>query len=190
MVWVRPRRGPKLASGRRAFHHRANGDSGLVDILGSAYAAAGGGLTWIRAAAVVQQKPPTLTLTCRGPPVVTGLRLCQPVDVAGPSDSGGHQPGRRPPGPVAAGRRLTATMAASRVTDTVSVSLLDWDDVISLNALELTSSSRGWPKVVVLGPAAGSAGRRRLRACAHPWIAITARSSPSRAGSLLDPRTR
>ena len=78
-VWVRPRQGPKLADLiAEPNTTRAQGDSDVVDVLGSAYAAADGdpATAWTAPQRVVQHKtPPTLTLTLPRPTEVTGLRL-------------------------------------------------------------------------------------------------------------------
>ena len=114
-VWVRPRQGPKLADLiAEPNTTRAHGDSDVVDILGSAYAATDGdpATAWTAPQRVVQHKtPPTLTLTLPRPTEVAGLRAGpQPVDVARPPDDGGRQPGRRPTGP---GIEAEATEAAN-----------------------------------------------------------------------------
>ena len=78
-VWVRARPGPKLADlVAEPNTTRARGDSDLVDVLGSAYAATDGdpATAWTAPQRVVQHKtPPTLTLTLPRPTEVTGLRL-------------------------------------------------------------------------------------------------------------------
>ncbi|SRX92580.1 hypothetical protein [Gordonia sp. KTR9] [Mycobacterium shimoidei] len=141
-VWVRARQGPKLADlVAEPDTTRARGDSDLIDVLGSAYAATDGdpGTAWTAPQRVVQHKtPPTLTLTLPRPAEVAGLRLvpsgsavpAHPTLVAidlgdGPqvrelsSNDGSAQTVRLHP----------------RVTDTLTVSLLDWDDVIDRTAL-------------------------------------------------------
>ncbi len=140
MVWVRPRQGPKLADLIAApSTTRASGDSDLVDILGSAYAAADGdpATAWTAPQRVVQHKtPPTLTLTLPRPTVVTGLRLAAsrsmlPAHPTVVAINLGDGPQVRQ---LQVGE-LTTLWLHPRVTDTVSVSLLDWDDVIDRNAL-------------------------------------------------------
>ncbi|MGZ4515308.1 MAG: alpha-(1-_3)-arabinofuranosyltransferase domain-containing protein, partial [Mycobacterium sp.] len=65
LVWVRPRQGPKLADLiAEPNTTRARGDSDLLDVLGSAYAATDGdpATAWTAPQRVVQHKtPPTLT---------------------------------------------------------------------------------------------------------------------------------
>ena len=78
-LWVRPRQGPKLADLiAEPNTTRAHGDSDLMDILGSAYAATDGdpATAWTAPQRVVQHKtPPTLTLALPRPTEVAGLRL-------------------------------------------------------------------------------------------------------------------
>ena len=78
-VWVRPRQGPKLADLiAEPDTTRAYGDSDLVEVLGSAYAATDGdpATAWTAPQRVVQYKtPPTLTLRLPRATEVTGLRL-------------------------------------------------------------------------------------------------------------------
>ena len=109
-------------------------------MLGSAYAATDGdpATAWTAPQRVVQHKtPPTLTLTLPRPTEVTGLRLtpsrstlpAHPTMVA--INLGDGPQVRR-----AATRRRAQTLPLQpRVTDTVTVSLLDWEDVIDRNAL-------------------------------------------------------
>ncbi|WP_156675523.1 alpha-(1-_3)-arabinofuranosyltransferase family protein, partial [Mycobacterium sp. E188] len=79
LVWVRPRQGPKLADLiAEPGTTRARGDSDMVDVLGSTFAATDGdpSTAWTAPQRVVQHKtPPTLTLTLPRPTEVTGLRL-------------------------------------------------------------------------------------------------------------------
>ncbi len=157
MVWVRPRQGPKLADLIAApSTTRASGDSDLVDILGSAYAAADGdpATAWTAPQRVVQHKtPPTLTLTLPRPTVVTGLRLAAsrsmlPAHPTVVAINLGDGPQVRQ---LQVGE-LTTLWLHPRVTDTVSVSLLDWDDVIDRNALGFDQlKPPGLAEVVVLG---------------------------------------
>jgi len=205
-VWVRPRQGPKLADlVAEPNTTRARGDSDLVDILGSAYAATDGdpATAWTAPQRVVQHKaPPTLTLTLRGPTEVAGLRLvpsraappARPTMVAvnlgdGPQvrELKGDQPQTLPLRP--------------RVTDTVTVSLLDWQDVIDRNALGFDQlKPPGLAEVAVLGTdgapiAPADAARNRSRAVtvgcdAGPVIAVAGRFVHTRihttVGALLD----
>lgn len=206
MVWVRPRQGPKLADLIAApSTTRASGDSDLVDILGSAYAAADGdpATAWTAPQRVVQHKtPPTLTLTLPRPTVVTGLRLAAsrsmlPAHPTVVAINLGDGPQVRQ---LQVGE-LTTLWLHPRVTDTVSVSLLDWDDVIDRNALGFDQlKPPGLAEVVVLGAggapiAPADAARNRARAltvdCDHgPVVAVAGRfvhtSIRTTVGALLD----
>src|ERR1700739_4190553 len=203
-VWVRARPGPMLADlVAEPDTTRARGDADLVDVLGSAYAATDGdpATAWTAPQRVVQHKtPPTLTLTLPRPTEVTGLRL-------GPSRSSvpahptmvaidlGDGPQVRE---LSGAQRLSLK---SRVTDTVTVSLLDWDDVIDRTALGFDQlKPPGLAEIAVLGTdgkpiAPADAARNRARTvsvdCAHgPVIAIPGRfvhtSIQATVGALLD----
>ncbi|AFM15049.1 F5/8 type C domain-containing protein [Mycolicibacterium chubuense NBB4] len=138
-VWVRPRQGPNLADLIAAPNTtRAQGDSDLIDVLGSAYAATDGdpGTAWTAPQRVVApHTAPTLVLKLPGPRNVSALRVT-PSESALPAhptmiavDLGD--------GPQV--RRLTDGTETVRlqphVTDTVTVSLLAWHDVIDRTAL-------------------------------------------------------
>ena len=203
-VWVRARPGPKLADLiAEPDTTRARGDSDLVDVLGSAYAATDGDPTtaWTAPQRVVQHKtPPTLTLTLPRPTEVTGLRLVpsrssvptHPTMIA--IDLGDGPQVREVNGPQ-------SLPLKSRVTDTVTVSLLDWDDVIDRTALGFDQlKPPGLAEIAVLGAdgkpvAPADAARNRARTvsvdCAHgPVIAIAGRfvhtSIQTTVGALLD----
>ncbi len=203
-VWVRARPGPKLADLiTEPDTTRARGDSDLVDVLGSAYAATDGdpATAWTAPQRVVQHKtPPTLTLTLPRPTEVTGLRLvpsrssvpAHPSMVA--VDLGDGPQVRSLTGPE-------TVRLKSRVTDTVTLSLLDWHDVIDRTALGFDQlKPPGLAEVSVLGAdgrpiAAADAARNRAREvtvdCAQgPVIAIAGRfvhtAIHTTVGSLLD----
>ena len=203
-VWVRARPGPKLADLiAEPDTTRARGDSDLVDVLGSAYAATDGdpATAWTAQQRVVQHKtPPTLTVTLPRPTEVTGLRLvpsrssvpAHPTMVA--IDLGD--------GPQV--RQLNGAQSLplkSRVTDTVTISLLDWDDVIDRTALGFDQlKPPGLAEIAVLGAdgkpiAPSDAARNRAREvtvdCEHgPVIAIAGRfvhtAIQTTVGALLD----
>ncbi|OBJ48135.1 alpha-(1-_3)-arabinofuranosyltransferase family protein, partial [Mycobacterium sp. 1423905.2] len=208
-VWVRPRQGPKLADLiAEPGAVRAAGESDVVDVLGSAYAATDGdpATAWTAPQRVVQHKtPPTLTLTLPRPVEVTGLRLvasrttlpAHPTMVA--VDLGD--------GPQARAVQLGDDGQAQtlplhpRVTDTVTVSLLDWQDIIDRNALGFDQlKPPGLAEVTVLGPdgapvSPADAARNRARTvtvdCDHgPVIAVAGRfvhtSITTTVGALLD----
>ncbi|HEY3996096.1 MAG TPA: alpha-(1-_3)-arabinofuranosyltransferase [Mycobacterium sp.] len=206
MVWVRPRQGPKLADlVAEPNTTRARGDADTVDILGSAYAATDGDpdTAWTAPQRVVQHKtPPTLTLTLPHPTEVTGLRLvpsasalpAHPTTVA-VNLGDGPQVAELKPGEPA------ILPLKSRVTDTVTVSMLDWEDIIDRNALGFDQlKPPGLAEMAVLGtdgkpiaPADGA--RNRVRAitvdCDHgPVIAVAGRfvhtSIHTTVGALLD----
>ncbi len=193
MVWVRARQGPKLAELiAEPGTVRARGDADVVDVQGSAYAAADGDprTAWTAPQHVVQHKtPPTLTLTLPEPSEVTGLRLtpagstlpAHPTTVA--VDLGdGPQVGKLRPGAGAA----TTVPLKPRVTDTVRLSLLDWADVIDRTALGFDQlKPPGLAEVAVLGAdghpvasadTAGNRGREVTIDCGHgPVVAVAGR---------------
>ncbi len=209
-VWVRARPGPKLADLiAEPDTTRARGDSDLVDVSGSAYAATDGdpATAWTAPQRVVQHKtPPTLTITLPRPTEVTGLRLvpsrssvpAHPTLVAidlgaGPqvrelkTGDGATGPARLPLKP--------------RVTDTVTISLLDWEDVIDRTALGFDQlKPPGLAEIAVLGAdgkpvAAADAARNRAREITvdcdqGPVIAIAGRfvhtAIRTTVGALLD----
>ena len=121
-VWVRPRQGPKLADLiAEPDTTRALGDSDLIEVLGSAYAATDGdpATAWTAPQRGVQYKsPPTLTLTLPRPTEVDGAALAaQPIDAARPSDDGGRRPGRRPAGAGRESERRGADAVAASPGD-------------------------------------------------------------------------
>jgi arabinofuranan 3-O-arabinosyltransferase len=203
-VWVRARPGPKLADLiAEPDTTRARGDADLVDVLGSAYAATDGdpATAWTAPQRVVQHKtPPTLTVTLPQPTEVAGLRLvpsrssvpAHPTMVA--VDLGDGPQVRKLTGPQTLSLK-------SRVTDTVTLSLLDWDDVIDRTALGFDQlKPPGLAEISVLDAdgrpiAAADAARNRAREftvdCAHgPVIAIAGRfvhtAIQTTVGALLD----
>ncbi|WP_231977567.1 alpha-(1-_3)-arabinofuranosyltransferase [Mycobacterium sp. E2989] len=206
LVWVRPRQGPKLADLiAEPNTTRARGDADLVDVLGSAYAATDGdpGTAWTAPQRVVQHKtPPTLTLTLPRPTQVTGLRLvpgasalpAHPTMVAVNLGDGPQVRALKP------GEAQVLSLTP-RVTDSVTVSLLDWEDVIDRNALGFDQlKPPGLAEVAALGAdgnpiAPADAARNRAREitvdCDHgPVIAVAGRfvhtSIRTTVGALLD----
>jgi arabinofuranan 3-O-arabinosyltransferase len=211
VLWVRPRQGPKLADLiAQPNTTQAHGDSDGVDILGSAYAATDGdpATAWTAPQRVVQHKtPPTLTLTLPRPTEVAGLRLVpspstlptHPTMVAVNLGDGPQVRELRPSGD-ATGEPQTLSLNP-RVTDTVTLSLLDWQDVIDRNALGFDQlKPPGLADVAVLGAdgspiAPANAARNRIReivvGCDRgPVIAVAGRfvhtSIRTTAGTLLD----
>ena len=140
-VWVRPRQGPNLADLIRApGTATATGDADPIDVLGSAYAAADGDprTAWTAAQRVVQHgTPPNLTLKLPAAQEVGALRVA-------PSSSTLPAHPRLVAVDLGDGpqvRRLAADAGAQtlelrpKVTDTVKVSILDWDEIIDRTAL-------------------------------------------------------
>jgi arabinofuranan 3-O-arabinosyltransferase len=215
MLWVRPRQGPKLAELiTEPDTTAAHGESDVVDILGSAYAATDGdpATAWTAPQRVVQHKtPPTLTLTLPRPTQVTGLRVlpsrttlpAHPTMIA-VNLGGGPQVRELRPGGDGAGDGASDPQTVSlepRVTNTVTVSLLNWQDLIDRNALGFDQlKPPGLAEVAVLGAdgtpvAPADTNRNRSReitvGCEHgPVIAIAGRfvhtSIRTTAGALLD----
>ncbi|BBY23257.1 alpha-(1-_3)-arabinofuranosyltransferase domain-containing protein [Mycobacterium stomatepiae] len=210
-LWVRPRQGPNLADLiAEPNTTRAQGDSDTVDVLGSAYAATDGdpATSWTAPQRVVQHKSaPTLTLMLPRPTEVTGLRLlpsrstlpAQPTVVAVNLGDGPQVRKFAPSEPGGEPHTLSLSLRP-RVTDTVTVSLLDWQDVIDRNALGFDQlKPPGLAEVAALGPdgnpiAPADAARNRPREivvdCDHgPVIAVAGRfvhtSIRTTAGSLL-----
>ncbi|MDC8971584.1 alpha-(1-_3)-arabinofuranosyltransferase domain-containing protein [Mycobacterium marinum] len=206
-VWVRPRQGPKLADLiAQPDTTRARGDSDGLEVLGSAYAATDGdrATSWTAPQRVVQRKtPPTLTLTLPRPTEVTGLRVAPsrsalPAHPTMVAVNLGDGPQIRSLSPD--GGPQTVSLHP-RVTGTVTVSLLDWEDVIDRNALGFDQlKPPGLAELVVLGAggrpiAPADAAHNRARevriGCEHgPVIAVAGRfvhmSVRTTVGALLD----
>jgi arabinofuranan 3-O-arabinosyltransferase len=206
-VWVRARQGPNLADlVREPGTAIATGDADPIDVLGSAYAAADGdpATAWTAPQGVVQHKTaPTLTLKLPARKEVGGLRVApslselpaHPTLVAvdlgdGPqvralSRDGGAQ----------------TLDVKPRVTDTIKLSILDWDHVIDRTALGFDQlKPPGLAEVTALDPrgapiAAADATRNRTRQidlpCGRgPIIGVAGRfvqtSVATTVGALLD----
>ncbi len=206
-VWVRPRQGPKLADLiAQPDTTRARGDSDGLEVLGSAYAATDGdrATSWTAPQRVVQRKtPPTLTLTLPRPTEVTGLRVAPsrsalPAHPTMVAINLGDGPQIRSLSPD--GGPQTVSLHP-RVTGTVTVSLLDWEDVIDRNALGFDQlKPPGLAELVVLGAggrpiAPADAAHNRARevriGCDHgPVIAVAGRfvhmSVRTTVSALLD----
>jgi arabinofuranan 3-O-arabinosyltransferase len=205
-IWVRARSGPKLAGlVAEPDTTQAHGDSDLVDVLGAASAATDGdpATAWTAPQRVVQHKtPPTLTLTLPQPTEVTGLRVtpstspvpAHPTMVAVDLGNGPQVRALKTSGPQ-------DLPLAPRMTDTVTVSLLEWKDVIDRTALGFDQlKPPGLAEIAALGTdgrpiAAANAARNRTREvtvdCEHgPVIAIAGRfvhtSVSTTVGALLD----
>jgi arabinofuranan 3-O-arabinosyltransferase len=179
-VWVRARQGPKLADLiSQPGTTRAFGDADPIDVLGSALAAGDGDprTAWTAPQRVVQHKtPPNLTLKLPARSEVAGLRVT-------PSES---EPPAHPTlvavdlgdGPQV--RRLsgdgeTQTLNLNpRVTDTVTLSILAWNDIIDRTALGFDQlKPPGLAEVAPLDPrgapiGAADAAHNRTRAVSLP----------------------
>jgi len=140
-VWVRARQGPNLADLiSQPGATRATGDADPIDVLGSAYAGADGdpGTAWTAPQGVVQHKtPPTLTLKLPTRAEVAAVRVtpssselpAHPRLVA--IDLGDGPQVRR----LASDGGAQTLDLKPRLTDTIKLSILDWDDVIDRTAL-------------------------------------------------------
>ena len=205
-VWVRPRQGPALADLiREPGTTHADGDSDSFDVLGTAFAATDGDprTSWTAPQGIVRNhSSPTLTLTLPAATEVGALRLT-PSSSALPTHPTlvavdlGDGPQVRPV-------EATGTQVLSlhpRVTRTIKVSLLDWDDVIDRTALGFDQvKPPGLAEVTALRPdgtaiAPADAARNRARAVqigcdTGPVIAVAGRfvhtSVHTTVGALLD----
>lgn len=205
-IWVRPRQSPHLVDLiAEPGAARAHGDADVLDVLGSAYAAADGdpGTAWTASQRVVAHRsPPTLTVTLPRPVQVTGLRFtasrsplpARPTLVAIDLGSG-------PQVRQVAESGEQQVQLLPRVTDTVRISLLGWEDVIDRTAIGFDQlKPPGLAEVSVLGAggrpvAPADPARNRARAvhvdCGHgPIIAIAGRfvhtTITTTVGALLD----
>jgi arabinofuranan 3-O-arabinosyltransferase len=210
-LWVRPRQGPNLADLiAQPDTVRATGDSDLLDVQGSAYAATDGdpATAWTAPQrAVAHKTPPTLTLTLPRRTEVAGLRLTaarspvptRPTLVA---VNLGDGPQIRELPDTARADTHTVSLQP-QLTDTVTVSLLDWENVIDRTALGFDQlKPPGLAEVVVLGAdgspvAAADPSENRSRTitvdCDHgPVIGVAGRfvhtSISTTVGALADQR--
>ncbi len=138
-VWVRARQGPRLADLiAQPGTARSQGNADLIDVQGSAYAATDGDrrTSWTAPQGVAQhQAAPTLTVTLPRPAEVAGLRITpsssplptHPTLIAVDLGDG--------PQVRTLGDGEQNIALHPRLTDTVRISLLDWDDVIDRTAL-------------------------------------------------------
>lgn len=206
-VWVRARQGPKLAD---LIHQpgttRASGDADPIDVLGSAFAATDGDprSAWTAPQGVVQHKsPPTLTLKLPSHREVAALRV---------TPSGAEPPahprlvavdlGDGPQVRALSGDNDTQMLSLKpRVTDTVRLSILDWNDVIDRTALGFDQlKPPGLAEVVALdargapiGAADAASNRKRaiVLSCGRgPIIGVAGQfvqtSVTTTVGALLD----
>jgi arabinofuranan 3-O-arabinosyltransferase len=205
-VWVRPRQSPALADLiREPGKAHAVGDSDSFDVLGTAFAAADGDprTAWTAPQGVVEHRiAPTLTLTLPEATEVAALQITpsmstlptHPTLVA--VDLGD--------GPQVRTTKAEGTQTLSlhpRVTRTIRLSLLDWNDVIDRTALGFDQvKPPGLAEVVALRTdgtpvAPTDAARNRARAVtvgcdAGPVVAVAGRflrtSLHTTVGELLD----
>lgn len=208
-VWVRARQGPRLAELiTQPGTTTASGDADLIDVEGSAYAAADGDprTAWTAPQGVVQHRSaPTLTLRLPRAAAVTALRLT-PSASALPAhprlvaiDLGDGPQVRRLEDGENTGTQTVALRP--RVTDTVRISLLDWVDVIDRTALGFDQlKPPGLAEVSALGadgapiaPADAAANRSRTLevGCGQgPVVAVSGRfvqtSVTATVADLLD----
>jgi arabinofuranan 3-O-arabinosyltransferase len=206
-VWLRARQGPHLADLiRPPGTTYAVGDADPIDVLGSTYAATDGDprTAWTAQQNVVQYRTaPNLQVRLPAPTEVTALRLtpsasplpAHPKLVA--VDLGdGPQVRRLDPD----GGAQTVPLRP-RVTDTIKLSILDWDDVIDRTALgfdqlkppglaEVTAlDARGAP-IAAADPLRNRARTISLPCGRGPIIAIAGQfvqtSVTTTVGALLD----
>ncbi len=215
-VWARARQGSGLADlVAEPGTARASGDADVVDVDGSAYAAADGdpGTSWTARQDVVRDRSgANLTLRLPRPTLVTGLRLtpsastlpAHPTLVAvdlgdGPQtrevtasdeDGGGRrEPARSDSGINGDGGTSTLSLTP-RVTDTITISVLDWEDILDRTALGFDQvKPPGIAELQALDAdgkpiAAADAERNRLRPvtveCGDgPMIAVAGRFVPT-----------
>ncbi|HEX5142427.1 MAG TPA: alpha-(1-_3)-arabinofuranosyltransferase [Mycobacterium sp.] len=205
-VWVRPRQGSALADlVRDPGTTHTDGDSDSFDVLGTAYAAGDGDprTAWTAPQGVVQYRTaPTLTVTLPEPTEVAALRLTPsaaplPTHPKLVAIDLGDGPQVRP-----MKHDGTQTLSVKpRVTKTITLSVLDWDDVIDRTALGFDQvKPPGLAEVVALRPdgtaiAPADAARNRTRAVtigcdAGPVVGIAGRfvhtSIHTTVGELLD----
>jgi arabinofuranan 3-O-arabinosyltransferase len=206
-VWVRARQGPALADLlRQPGTTRATGESDLLDVNGSAFAATDGDprTAWVAPQRVVQHKtPPTLTLTLPRRTTVSALTVtpamaeppAHPTMIA--VDLGGGPQVRRLSGDGGA----QTLQLSPHATDTVTVSLLNWNDIIDRTALgfdqlkspglaEVTAlDARGAP-IGATDPARNRARTVTLPCGKGPIIGVAGQFVPTSVtttvGALLD----
>jgi arabinofuranan 3-O-arabinosyltransferase len=191
-VWVRARQGPRLADLVAApGSTRATGDADLIDIAGSAYAAADGDprTSWTASQSVVQYRSaPTLTLTLPRPAEVTALQITpstspvptHPTLVA--IDLGDGPQVRT----LDSGAGTQTVPVRPRMTGTVRIRLLEWDDVIDRTALgfdqlkppglaEVTALGAGGAPLGAADAAANRSRRVDLSCGQGPVLAVSGR---------------
>jgi arabinofuranan 3-O-arabinosyltransferase len=206
-VWLRARQGPNLADLIRPPDTTfAVGDADPIDVLGSAYAATDGDprTAWTAQQGVVQHRTaPSIEVRLPAPTEVAALRLA-PSSSALPAHPTmvavdlGDGPQVRP---LDANGGAQTVPLHPRVTDTIKLSILDWDDVIDRTALGFDQvKPPGLAEVTALDArgapiAAADPTRNRARAIALPCgrgpiIAVAGQfvqtSVATTVGALLD----
>ena len=185
-MWVRARQGPNLADlVAEPGTTRALGDADLIDVLGSAFAAADGDprTAWTAPQSVVQhQARAHADAEAAEPTEVAALRLT-PSTSALPAHPTlvavdlGDGPQVAPDGGPDAGAQTLALKP--QVTDTVKLSMLDWDDVIDRTALGFDQfKPPGLAEVAALRPRRHTDRRRRRRPQPSPHHRIALRPGP------------
>ena len=203
-VWIRARQGPRLADLVAApGSARAQGNADLIDVAGSAYAAADGDprTAWTAPQGVAQhQAAPTLTVRLPRAVDVTGVQLTpsgsplptHPTLVA--VDLGDGPQVRRLSTDATGAQTLTLH---PRVTDTIRVSLLNWQDVIDRTALgfdqlkppglaEVTALDAAGAPIAAANAAANRSRRIDLPCGQGPVIGIAGRFIQTSVSTTVD----
>ena len=208
-VWVRARQGPRLADLiAQPGTARSQGNADLIDVQGSAYAATDGDprTAWTAPQGVAQhQASPTITVRLPRPAEVAAVRLTpsssplptHPTLVA--VDLGDGPQVRS----LGTGDGPQTLALHPRVTDTVKVSLLAWQDVIDRTALgfdqlkppglaEVTALDKAGAAIAAADAAANRARTVALPCGQGPVIGIAGRflqtSVTTTVADLLDGR--
>lgn len=203
-VWVRARQGPRLADLiAQPGAARSQGNADLIDVGGSAYAATDGDprTSWTAPQGVAQhQAAPTLT-----------VRLPRPADVAAVRLTTSASPLPTHPTLVAVdlgdGPQVRALNAEDtgpqtvalhpRVTDTIRISLLAWEDVIDRTALgfdqlkppglaEVTALDRAGAPIAAADAAVNRARRVDLPCGQGPVIGLAGRFLQTSVSTTVD----
>ncbi|WP_197739922.1 alpha-(1-_3)-arabinofuranosyltransferase [Mycolicibacterium sp. P9-64] len=206
-VWLRARQGPNLADLiRPPGTTYAVGDADPIDVQGSTYAATDGDprTAWTAQQNVVQYRTaPSLQVRLPAPTEVTALRLTPsasplPAHPKMVAVDLGDGPQVRRIDPDGGAQTLPLR---PRVTDTIKLSILDWDDVIDRTALgfdqlkppglaEITALDANGAPIAAADPARNRARTISLPCGRGPIIAIAGQfvqtSVTTTVGALLD----
>ena len=174
-VWVRARQGPRLADLiAQPGAARSQGNADLIDVGGSAYAATDGDprTSWTAPQGVAQhQAAPTLTVRLPRPADVAALRLTTsasplPTHPTLVAVDLGDGPQVRTLNAEDTGPQTVALHP--RVTDTIRISLLAWEDVIDRTALGFDQlKPPGLAEVTALDRAGAPIGRPTRPSIGH-----------------------